>query len=113
MTTKRAVKTKTRQEKLAEAHQLQVKLPALMGKWARSRQEWGARDQLLAIANQLTRELLVGGEDGSFDDLLAQWELHNYRPTLRADLDPRFGPLADLYDFWQACYGRDVVAYRG
>lgn len=49
----------------------------------------------------------------SFDELLGMWKAHGYRPTLRADLDPELGMLADLYDFTADERGLGVKAYRG
>lgn len=36
-----------------------------------------------------------------------------YRPTLRADLDPRFAAIADAYDAEMARRGRPERAFRG
>lgn len=55
----------------------------------------------------------------SFRDLLAAAD-HGYRPTILAQPRPRHAEmaivgktLADIYDYFQAKAGRNVVAYRG
>ena len=68
---------------------------------------------LRAQATRLVRRHLVGFADGSIDDLIACWTDHRYRPTLRADLDPELGVLADLYDVIAEAKGCRVEAYRG
>lgn len=49
----------------------------------------------------------------TMDALLGKWSDHRYRPTLRADLHPEYGVLADIYDLVAAERGLDVKAFRG
>lgn len=68
-----------------------------------------AANELFEIADRLSyKHARVG-----IDELIEKWTNHQYRPTLRADLDPEFGILADLYDMIAAARGIDVKAYRG
>lgn len=49
---------------------------------------------------------------GGFRGLLAA-AAHGYRPTCRAEVDERYGRLADLYDAAQALLKSKARAYRG
>lgn len=60
---------------------------------------------------KLTRELT---EFDCFEALVTNNGRENgYRPTLRADLDPRYTVLADAYDAAQAGRGSALRAFRG
>lgn len=103
--------TKTEAKKQAE--QLRVKVIGLMGALAGGK-AWALED-LRVIGDDLTVKLSVtdGADPTPFFSLLHAWRAHGYRPTMRADADPRYAVLADLYDFFQARSGLDVKAYRG
>lgn len=73
-------------------------------------------DQWLALLDTLTRELTVSFD--TFEALATDHgridELGNlYRPTLRADRDPRYAILADAYDAYQVARGCAKRALRG
>jgi hypothetical protein len=100
-------------EKKQAAESLRRTILPLMGKMGRydlplEREQ--AQSDLLHVADTLMVQLGLGM---TFWPLLMEWEQNNYRPTLRSDIDPRYGVLADLYDFFQAYRGMNVVAYRG
>lgn len=58
----------------------------------------------------LTRELTAYA---SFEDLVNNRDRDDgYRPTMRADLDPRYTVLADAYDAAQAARGSRLRAFR-
>lgn len=67
-----------------------------------------ARNQLMDIGDRLCKEVCAFGD---FEDLLAAWDKHQYRPTLSVR-DPKAKLLADIYDAVQAVRGISVVAYR-
>ena len=73
-------------------------------------------DEWLALLDRLTRELTVSFD--TFEQLATDHgridALGNlYRPTLRAQLDPRYAILADAYDAYQAARGSFKRAFRG
>ena len=73
-------------------------------------------DEWLALLDRLTRELTVSFD--TFEQLATDHgridEIGNlYRPTLRAQLDPRYAILADAYDAYQAARGSFKRAFRG
>ena len=68
------------------------------------------------VLDTLTRELTISFD--TFEDLATDHgridEIGNlYRPTLRAQLDPRYAILADAYDAYQAARGSFKRAFRG
>ncbi|WP_439579342.1 hypothetical protein [Elioraea sp.] len=50
---------------------------------------------------------------GSLAELCDEAQVTGYRPTLRADLDPRFAAIADAFDAEMARRGRQERAFRG
>lgn len=68
-------------------------------------------EDVIELGDRLTQQLVTGCN--SIVALLAKYNQHKYRPTLRGDVDARCIALADLYDFLAAELGVRVQAFRG
>ena len=75
-----------------------------------------------AVQEQLDVLIMRGGaimrlldlqNTGTFLDLLNAADAHGYTPTMRADVDEKYGQLADVYDAAQLLRGSKARAYRG
>lgn len=69
----------------------------------------GNRENPMTNLDTITAELTAFKD---FADMIENTH-HDYRPTLRPDLDPRYADLADAYDREMARRGDWRRAYRG
>lgn len=64
------------------------------------------------VGTKLTREHVPGFRERTIDDLVNEWPLHGYRPSVASDADAEHVMLADIYDVVAVAMGVDVIAYR-